>query len=120
MHIPLTVETYHYANHNFFNSFQQPPYFITTCRGKVTDTTALIYALENKKIKAAGLDVLENERLSSYTESEKKQLERLLSAGNVLITPHIAGWTKEARERIFMKVLEKFKSVIIKVPKENS
>jgi D-3-phosphoglycerate dehydrogenase len=72
------------------------------------DLDAVITGLESGKLAGAGLDVLENERFDTYTQEETSRFSRLLEAGNVVITPHIAGWTEEARRKIFFIVLEKF------------
>jgi D-3-phosphoglycerate dehydrogenase len=107
MHVPLTGETFHMAGDVFFHALEKRPYFINASRGKVHDTAAILRALENGKLAGAALDVLENEKLDSYSVSEKKLLQDLLARPDVLITPHIAGYSQEAFYKMAKVLLDK-------------
>lgn len=108
-HVPLTEETFHMANDDFFNALQQKPFIINASRGAVVDTGSLITALKEERIAGAALDVLENEQLGTYSAEETSQLNFLTSCDNVLITPHIAGYTYEAFYKMSKVLLEKLK-----------
>jgi D-3-phosphoglycerate dehydrogenase len=103
LHVPLTHETKYLVNDNFISKFHKPFYLINTSRGKCVDTKALVKNLEDKKILGACLDVLEQEKISFENLAAKKNtkdLTYLLKAKNVILTPHIAGWTKESDIKI--------------------
>ncbi len=106
-HLPLTEETFHFANDSFFSQLVKTPYILNTSRGKVMDTVALIKALQNKLIRGVGLDVLENEKIELYSEVEKEQLHLLSIYPKVLITPHIAGYSHESFERMASILVKK-------------
>jgi D-3-phosphoglycerate dehydrogenase len=111
LHIPWTPETDKMINSEFVNQFAKPFWFINTSRGKNVVTDDLVEALQSGKILGAGLDVLEYEKLSFenlFIDSEKpKAFEYLLQAENVLLTPHIAGWTFESHEKLAQTIVYK-------------
>jgi len=95
-HVPLNEESRHMCNLNFMAACRQKPVILNTSRGKVVKEADLVTALQQGHISAACLDVLENEKLDTYTPEELSRLQWLLAQPNVIITPHIAGYTHEA------------------------
>ncbi|MCY7290666.1 MAG: hydroxyacid dehydrogenase, partial [Ferruginibacter sp.] len=112
-HVPLSNETRHMANETFFNKLKNKPLIINTSRGNVIETGALIKALKENKISGAALDVLENEKPETLSEIEKEQMQFLLQHDNVLITPHIAGYSKEAFLRMSEVLIAKLQALKI-------
>ncbi|WP_264525685.1 2-hydroxyacid dehydrogenase [Flavobacterium sp. N502536] len=115
LHLPWTPETDKMVNENFINAFAKPFWIINTSRGKNIVTADLVEAMKVKKVLGAGLDVLEYEKLSFETlfqeESTPEAFKYLLESKNVLLTPHIAGWTFESHERLAQVIADKIKAV---------
>ena len=106
-HLPLNDETFYLANDDFFKAVQQKPFIINTSRGAVVNTNSLITAIKNNTISGAALDVLENEKIDKLNNEESEQLRFLNDQKNVLLTPHIAGYSNEAFYKMSKVLLEK-------------
>lgn len=112
LHIPWTTETDKMINKHFINAFSNPFWLINTSRGKNLVTEDLVEALKSKKILGAGLDVLEYEKgsfenLSQDIHNIPEALHYLLHADNVILTPHIAGWTFESHQKLAQTIVDK-------------
>lgn len=115
LHVPLTDETKFMVCDDFINKFQRPFYLINTSRGKVVKLKSLIKAMQDKKIKGCGLDVLEYENFSNEMTQEttaKEELSTLFSMPNTVFTPHVAGWTVESYYKLADFLSKKIISVL--------
>tara|TARA_B110000091_G_C13762208_1_gene452692 strand:- start:974 stop:1570 length:597 start_codon:yes stop_codon:yes gene_type:complete len=113
LHTSLTKESINLINQNFINKCAKPFWLINTARGKCINTNHLIEALKEKKILGAALDVLEFEKSSFEKLSNPKDnsLKYLIESDNVIITPHIAGWTKESKVDLVKVAIDKIKNL---------
>lgn len=110
-HVPLTPETKFYVNDKFINRFKKKIILLNTARGEILPLKSLIKYLKSGKILAAGLDVLENEKMAKLTEEQSKLLAELFEMENVLFTPHVGGWTVESYIKISETLGEKIKAL---------
>ncbi len=116
LHTPQTTETFHLINKTSISGFAKSFWFINTARGKSVNTEDLVNALQSGKILGAGLDVLEYEKSSfenMFSDNELPEAFRyLITSDHVLLSPHIAGWTVESKEKLAQymvnKIIEKF------------
>ncbi len=110
IHIPLTDETHFLINDDFFKKFQKPIYIINTARGKVLKTDDLVKNMKSGKILGACLDVSEYEK-TSFTDifagKNSPSLQYLVNSDKVIMTPHIAGSSKESYKKIAEILAEK-------------
>lgn len=99
IHLPLSEETHHYVDEQFINQFKKPIYIINTARGNNVCLSDLIEALKSKKVLGACLDVLEYETKSFENINScelPEDFQYLVKAENVILSPHVAGWTEES------------------------
>ena len=115
LHTPLTTETKDLVNTSFINLFNKPFFLINTARGHSVIISDLIEALENQKIIGACLDVLEFESTSfeKFSFADNPKFKSLVKFKNVLLTPHIAGWTVESKEKMAQVILNKIQDNFI-------
>lgn len=117
-HVPLTTETNYIFNQSLINKFKKNIFVINTSRGKVVNTKDLVEGLKNGKILGAALDVLEYED-TSFEKLDESMLpeayQYLLHAENVVMTPHIAGWTIESKYKLAKVLAEKIRELKIKM-----
>lgn len=99
-HIPHNPETHFMINESFIDSFTKPIMLINCARGKILKTDDLVDALKRKKIIAAALDVFENENKTEMESGSVEWYEELIAMDNVILTPHIAGWSHESKRRV--------------------
>lgn len=127
LHTPETPLTINMINTNFINQFKKPFWLLNTARGKSVVTKDLVEALKSGKILGAGLDVLEyekssfenlfkNDKLSDNCLTERSRsvpeaFQYLINAENVLLSPHVAGWTIESKEKLAQTIVDKIKEI---------
>lgn len=108
LHTPLTPETYYLVDEKFISEMKKDFYLINTARGKNVKTKSLVEALQSGKIKGACLDVIEYEKSSfENIEAANEDFQYLLSADNVIVTPHIAGWTHQSKIKLAQIIVDK-------------
>ncbi|MDR6406257.1 MULTISPECIES: 2-hydroxyacid dehydrogenase [Chryseobacterium] len=108
LHIPLTEISYYLIDGPFISDMKNDFYFVNTARGKNVETKALVEAIKAGKVKGACLDVLEYEKSSfEHLETENEDLKYLLESEKVIVTPHIAGWTIQSKEKLAQVIVDK-------------
>ena len=114
LHIPQTSQTLKMVNSEFINGFKKPFWLINTARGKSVVTEDLVTALKSGKILGAGLDVLEYEKASFEnlfsSDNMPEAFQYLIASENVLLSPHVAGWTIESKEKLAQTIVDKIEA----------
>ena len=114
LHIPETLLTTNMVDTHFINGFHKPFWFLNTARGKALVTEDLVKALKSGQILGAGLDVLEYEKTSFenlFTQGNLPEaFQYLISSDAVILSPHVAGWTLESKEKLAQTIVDKVKA----------
>lgn len=111
LHVPLNNDTKGLIDAEYLQKFAKPIWLFNMCRGEVVVMQDVVTAIENGKIKGAGFDVLENERLNHLSESDKIWFNYIAKSEKTILSPHVAGWTKESYFKISTVLLKKILAV---------
>ncbi|MDA8896113.1 phosphoglycerate dehydrogenase [Bacteroidia bacterium] len=112
LHVPLNDDTKQWINRDFIQKFKKPIFLMNMSRGEIVCFKSVIEELEKCKIRGFGTDVLENEKLKTFTSEQSSIFELAASKNKVIFTPHIAGWTKESYRKISEVLLSKIKKYV--------
>ncbi len=110
LHVSYNDSIHHLVDQRWIDDFAQPFFLVNTSRGMVVKLADLIPALQEERVLGACLDVLENERPATFSADEKSLSSQLYQLSNVLLTPHVAGWTVESKQKIAQTILRKIKN----------
>jgi D-3-phosphoglycerate dehydrogenase len=120
LHIPYSAANHHFVNEAFLTGFVKPIWVMNTARGEVVDQAALVRALQAGTVRGAALDVLDNEKLQSLSPAQQDTFDFLRTASNVVLTPHVGGWTFESYTRINEVLVEKIRAFQAGAPGANA
>ncbi|RKQ49597.1 D-3-phosphoglycerate dehydrogenase [Roseivirga pacifica] len=100
LHVPLTEETRSWINKDFIEKFKKDIFILNTARGEILPITDLLALLDSGKVRGAALDVLEKEKFDDLSAQQKQNFQNLFEQKNVVLSPHVAGWTFASYKRI--------------------
>ncbi|GAB3865618.1 2-hydroxyacid dehydrogenase [Hymenobacter segetis] len=110
LHIPYSTANHHFVDEAFLAGFAKPIWVMNTARGEVVDQAALVQSLKAGTVRGAALDVLDNEKLNNLSPAQQATFDSLRTAPNVVLTPHVGGWTFESYARINEVLVEKIRA----------
>jgi D-3-phosphoglycerate dehydrogenase len=109
LHIPLTYETKQIFNEEYLFHFKKPIILLNASRGEIVNTRVVLNGIRSGKINAAGLDVLQVEKFPALGEQE--WFKELKDCPNLILSPHVAGWTHESYRKISEVLAQKIKEL---------
>lgn len=115
LHIPLLESTRNWFDESIINRFKNDFFFCNIARGEIAVLQDVLHGLESGKIRGACLDVLENEKLKTLTTSQKETFNALTNLEQVILTPHVAGWSNESYVKINNVLRDKIKRFMLTV-----
>ncbi|GAB2478597.1 2-hydroxyacid dehydrogenase [Hymenobacter qilianensis] len=112
LHIPYSASNHHFVNETMLLGFRNPIWLLNTARGEVLDQAALVRGLQSGQVRGAALDVLENEKLTTLTPAQQATFDFLKKAPQVILSPHIGGWTHQSYQRINEVLVQKIEAFL--------